>query len=209
MIEFSKYPWITTRFPLPEGEKEEQEFLDIVKLIEKKEKQDAIRNLYVNYYLDQYQKARAEDRAFKLEGNIGKELRSWNRSQSFKKFKEDYLKEERAKFQLSGIVIVVTGTLILFFLRAILAQKFLINFSVDALVGAVALVFFYRNMKMKLKLLKSYASAKDYIYLDVASFVLCLLLKMWMPPTFDISLIVLMISYYIQRRIFDKYLKTL
>ena len=121
--------------------------------------------------------------------------------------KENLLKEDKAKFQLSGIVIVVTGTLILFFLRAILAQEFVVNFSVDAIVGAIALVFFYRNMRIKVRLLKSYEQLKDYIYMDVASFVMCILLKMWLPVMFDVSLVILVISYYVQRRKFEKYLK--
>lgn len=208
MIDLKKYTWLTPRFPLPESHDEEQSFQDILKTIEKKESNLAMRNIYANYYLNQCQKAREEGKPLQLEGNLGKEIRSWGKSQSFKKFKDVYLKEDKAKFQLCGIVIVVTGTLILFFLRAILAQKFVVNFSVDAIVGAIALVFFYRNMKMKIRLVKSYTPIKDYLYLDIASFVMCILLKMWLPPTFDVSIIVLVIAYYVQRRKFEKYLQT-
>lgn len=207
MIDLKNYTWLTPHFPLPEGGEEERQCKDILKIIEKKESNMAIRNLYANYYLDQHQKAKEEGRTLQFDGNLGKELRSWGKTQSFKKFKEAFLKEDKAKFQLCGISIVVTGTLILFFLRAILAQEFVVNFSVDAIVGAIALVFFYRNMKMKIRLVKSYTPIKDYIYLDVASFVMCILLKMWLPPTFDISIIVLVIAYYVQRRKFEAYLK--
>lgn len=82
------------------------------------------------------------------------------------------------------------------------------NFSVDAIVGAIALVFFYRNMKLKIQLIKIYTPVRDYLYMDIASFVMCILLKMWLPPAFDVSIIVLVIAYYVQRRKFENFLKT-
>ena len=209
MIDLSKYSWLTPRYPLPETEDEKREFQQLLKAIEKKESQPAMRNLYANYYLDQMQKGKEEGKPWKPDANLGKELRSWGKSQSFKKAKETFLNEDKAKFQLTGIVIIISGTLVLYFLRAVLAQEFVINFSVDAIVGALALVFIYRGMRNKIRLLKSYDSVKDYVYLDVASFVLCVLLKMWIPPMFDVSLVVLFISYFIQSRRFQKYLKAL
>lgn len=207
MIDLKQYSWLNLHHPMPTAGDEERQFIDVLKVIEKKEPNPALRNIYANYYLEQVEKAEEEGRDWKLDKNIGKEVRSWAKSQSFKKMKENLLKEDKAKFQLTGIVIVVTGTLILFFLRAILAQQFVVNFSVDAIVGAIALVFFYRNMKIKIRLLKSYEQLKDYVYMDVASFVMCILLKMWLPVMFDASLVILVISYYVQRRKFEKYLK--
>lgn len=207
MIDLKQYSWLNPHHPMPDAGDEERQFIDILKVIEKKESNPALRNIYANYYLEQVEKAKEDGLEWKLDKNLGKEVRSWAKSQSFKKMKENLLKEDKAKFQLSGIVIVVTGTLILFFLRAILAQEFVVNFSVDAIVGAIALVFFYRNMRIKVRLLKSYEQLKDYIYMDVASFVMCILLKMWLPVMFDVSLVILVISYYVQRRKFEKYLK--
>lgn len=207
MIDLKQYSWLNPHHPMPTAGDEERQFIDVLKVIEKKEPNPALRNIYANYYLEQVEKSKEEGRDWKLDKNIGKEVRSWAKSQSFKKMKENLLKEDKAKFQLTGIVIVVTGTLILFFLRAILAQQFVVNFSVDAIVGAIALVFFYRNMKIKIRLLKSYEQLKDYVYMDVASFVMCILLKMWLPVMFDASLVILVISYYVQRRKFEKYLK--
>ena len=96
MIDLTKYTWLKPHLPLPETLEEQEDFQDILKAIEKKESNLGLRNLYANYYLDQLQKAKEEGRSLHYEGNLGKEIRSWAKSQSFKKFKEMYLKEDKA-----------------------------------------------------------------------------------------------------------------
>ena len=207
MIDYTKYKWLDIQSSLPESasskEKEAKRLLDT---LDKKDYSPGKKNILANYYFDQCAKYAQEGRLdqIKLDSNLSRDFRSWSKSQSFKKLEQQILSNDKGKFVMSGIVIVMTGTLILFFLMAILTEKFLINIWVDGIVGALALVFFYRNMKIKYRVIKKYAPAKDYLYLDIASFVLCILLKIWLPVSFDFSLIILFITHYISKKKFDK-----
>ena len=124
----------------------------------------------------------------------------------FKKMVEQVVQSDKGKFVMSGIVIVMTGTLLVFFLVAILTGKFLFNIWVDGIVGALSIVFLYRNMKIKYRLVKRYTASRDYLYLDIASFVLCFLLKIWLPVSFDFSLIILFIAHFVSKKKFEKML---
>ncbi len=99
------------------------------------------------------------------------------------------------------------GTLFIYFLWAVINSKFLVNFSIDALVGVVALVILIRNLKVKYSVIKKYTSEKQFMILDLVAFVLCFLIKVVVKIPFDFSLIILLISHYATKRIFNKMAK--
>lgn len=51
-----------------------------------------------------------------------------------KKRNEDRIREDKAKIMMSSLTIIMTGTLVVYFFYAVLNSKFLVNFSIDALV---------------------------------------------------------------------------
>lgn len=210
MIDYSKYKWLDVKVTLPESAKDkEKDAKRLLDTLDKKDYPEGKKNLFALYYFDQCDKYAKEDRLNQLEldSNLSKTFRSWSKSQSLKKLYDQLIQNEKGKYVMSGIVIIMTCTLVLFFLRAILSEDFVVNFSVDAIVGAIALLFLYRNMRIKYRMLKKYTNIKDFMYLDVASIVLCVLLKIWLPATFDVSLVILMITYYISKKRFDKVLQ--
>lgn len=180
MIDYTKYKWLDVQASLPESaqikEKEAKRLLDT---LDKKDFTSAKKDILARYYFDQCEKYAQEDRLdqIKLDSNLTRDFRSWPKSSSFKKMVEQGVQSDKGKFVMSGIVIVMTGTLLVFFLVAILTGKFLFNIWVDGIVGALSIVFLYRNMKIKYRLVKRYTASRDYLYLDIASFVLCFLLK--------------------------------
>lgn len=210
MIDYTKYRWLDPMFSLDESclskEKEAKRLLDT---LDKKDYMPGKKNILACYFFDQCKKYAEEGRLdqIKLDSNLTKEFNTWPKSQSFKKLKEHILGDEQGKFIMSGIVIVMTGTLILFFLVAMLTDKFLINKWVDTLVGALAIVFFYRNMKSKYKLLKKYTKSRDFLYMDIASIAMSVLVKMMLPQGFDFTLIILFISHFISKKKFEKVLE--
>lgn len=201
MMDLSSYPWFKSLETFDESKEAQAKLQSVLKAIEKKESNDVMRNIYAQYYLEY-----VKPEGLNAQANLNKMIRSWAKSNAFKQLKEKMLHDDKVKFQLSGIWSVATGTLVIYFLWAVISQDFLINFSIDAIVGAVAILFLYRNMKVQLKLLKAYGIAKNYILLDIAAFLLCFMLKIAIQ-FIDISLIVLLITYYIQKRRFDKFLK--
>lgn len=117
------------------------------------------------------------------------------------------MSEDKSKISLTGLTIIMMGTLFIYFLWAVINSKFLVNFSIDALVGVVALVILVRNLKIKYDIIKKYTSEKQFMILDVIAFTLCFLIKVVVKIPFDFSLIILLISHYSTKRIFNKMVK--
>ena len=112
--------------------------------------------------------------------------------------------EDKAKVSLTGLTIIMMGTLFIYFLWAVINSKFLVNFSIDALVGVVAFVILVRNLKLKYDIIKKYTSEKQFMILDFVAFVLCFLIKVVIQIPFDFSLIILLLSHYATKQIFNK-----
>lgn len=117
------------------------------------------------------------------------------------------MSEDKSKISLTGLTIIMMGTLFIYFLWAVINSKFLVNFSIDALVGVVALVILIRNLKVKYSVIKKYTSEKQFMILDLVAFVLCFLIKVVVKIPFDFSLIILLISHYATKQIFNKIIK--
>ena len=115
--------------------------------------------------------------------------------------------EDKAKVSLTGLTIIMMGTLFIYFLWAVINSKFLVNFSIDALVGVVAFVILVRNLKLKYDVIKKYTSEKQFMILDLVAFVLCFLIKVVVKIPFDFSLIILLLSHYATKQIFNKIVK--
>lgn len=112
--------------------------------------------------------------------------------------------EDKAKVSLTGLTIIMMGTLFIYFLWAVINSKFLVNFSIDSLVGVVAFVILVRNLKLKYDVIKKYTSEKQFMILDFVAFVLCFLIKVVVKIPFDFSLIILLVSHYATKQIFNK-----
>ena len=117
------------------------------------------------------------------------------------------MSEDKSKISLTGLTIIMMGTLFIYFLWAVINSKFLVNFSIDALVGVVAFVILVRNLKLKYSVIKKYTSEKQFMILDLVAFVLCFLIKVVVKIPFDFSLIILLISHYATKQIFNKIVK--
>ena len=117
------------------------------------------------------------------------------------------MSEDKSKISLTGLTIIMMGTLFIYFLWAVINSKFLVNFSVDSLVGVVAFVILVRNLKLKYDVIKKYTSEKQFMILDFVAFVLCFLIKVVVQIPFDFSLIILLLSHYATKQIFNKIVK--
>ena len=117
------------------------------------------------------------------------------------------MSEDKAKISLTGLTIIMMGTLFIYFLWAVINSKFLVNFSIDSLVGVVAFVILVRNLKLKYDIIKKYTSEKQFMILDFVAFVLCFLIKVVVQIPFDFSLIILLLSHYATKQIFNKIVK--
>lgn len=120
-----------------------------------------------------------------------------------KKLNED----KKAKFIMSGLTIVMMTTLVIYYIGAIITKKYLISFSIDSIVGVLAFAILIKNLSIKYKLLEEFNNKKEFILLDVVSIVLCLMTKISFKLPFDVSLPILVISYFISKKKLEKILK--
>ena len=139
---------------------------------------------------------------------MDQEPRKIEKSNEFKKFKEDKKASLSSQLVLCSLMIMMTGTMLVYFFNAILRQNYVINFSIDAIVGSIALVLFVRNELLKYRLTKIYLNTKDYFLFDLIALVLCILLKI-MIAHFDVSLIVFIAIYFFSKRRWTKQINTI
>ncbi len=126
-------------------------------------------------------------------------LRKIEKSTTFKKRKEENKASLQTQYILSSLMIMMTGTMLIYFVNAILRESYVVNFSIDAIVGSLALVLFVRNEWLKYRITKACFNKKDYMIYDLLTLIFCILLKLFIYH-FDISLIIFIASYYFTKR---------
>lgn len=149
-----------------------QEDSDLCKMVEVIDKKDWLgikKAMYARFYVMQMEKAEKEKKPMTYTFD---NLRSWRRSSAFKQIEKTIRKEYEEKFTMTGLMIVMSGTMVLFFLRTLLAGIYLINFSVDAIVGVIGLVILVTNLQVKYRMIHSCTKSRDFLYMDVSSFLL-------------------------------------
>ncbi len=200
----SPYSWAGIDIKDALAKDEDHSFLDVVDAIDKKKNWSGLKKeVYATFYLKKYAHAQERGKAMKL---TSVNLQTWRKSSAFKKTIYEVEKNYEEKFTMTGLMIIMTGTMVLFFLRAVMAGVYFINFSVDSIVGAIGAVILLANLRVKYRMLKNCTGTRDFIYLDGSSFLLSILLKMALPPNLDFTLVVLIVAYYVEKKKFKKIL---
>lgn len=118
--------------------------------------------------------------------------------------KPEKRKQDSSKFIMTGLSIVISGDLLLIFINSIINNHYLINFTIDSIVGVFMLVFLVRNLYLKHQMIRTYTKSTVFILLDGISLLLSLIIKLAWKSPLDITLLILFISYLFSRRLFDK-----
>ncbi len=176
----SKYAWLDPRpFEI------NKEMDACLRSIDRKEWNAYKKNMMAQYLIEK------ED----FDGN----LRKIEKSNEFKKIKEEKKASIQTQYVLCSLMIMMTGTMLIYFVNAIFRESYVINFSIDAIVGSVALVLFIRNEWLKYRITKACLNKKDYMLYDLLTLIFCILLKFFIYH-FDVSLIIFIASYYFSKR---------
>lgn len=137
--------------------------------------------------------------------SIPARLPSRKKTAPFLKFASRQLVQDKEQFGITGMMALICAMLVCLYVRSVITGRYLVNFSIDSIVGAVALVFLAVNLTGQFRLIKIYTSVRDYLLTDVLALVLwCLLLMLW--PAFDTSLILFGIAFYFEKR---KFIRTM
>lgn len=131
---------------------------------------------------------------------LKKPLDRWPSMKAWKEAAEKINLNRMEKYRAAGLITIMTGTVVSFFLGAILCQNYVISFSADALAAAAAGAFLIRNLQIQYRTVSAYGMTKYWLALWITAGVLCVLLKLVLPPAFDASLAVLFAAYYFTKK---------
>lgn len=138
---------------------------------------------------------------------IPDKLLSRKKSASFSDSVRQTLNEDEGKFRISGMIMMISATLVCLFIRSCILNTYLINFSVDAIIGVLAFAMLLLNLSTSMQTVGLYGSTKDFWMLDIAAVVMWFLLLI-LFPAFDTSLLLFLITYFIERKKLKRMMKT-
>lgn len=128
-------------------------------------------------------------------------LLSRKNSVAFKESVEKTIKEDKGLFEISGLISIICATLVCMFLRACFLSQYVVNFSVDSLIAAVAFAGLILNLHSQWKTIRFYGSLRDYLLLDLLGLALWVGLLL-IFPRFDTSLVIFVLCYFIEKKKF-------
>lgn len=130
---------------------------------------------------------------------IPEKMLSRKKSTSFLDSARETIEEDLGKFRISGMIMMICATLVCLFIRSVILNTYLINFSVDAIIGVLAFAGLLLNLSTSMQTVGLYGSTRDFWLLDGAAAVLWFLLLILFPQ-FDTSLLLFLLTYFIERR---------
>lgn len=132
---------------------------------------------------------RLEDR------KLPEKLLSRKRSTSFRDFTRKQMIEDRGTFRLSGITTAFAMVLLCSFIRNAIFGKYLVNFSVDAVVAAIGAALAILNLRTQLQTAELYGNTRPMVLTDVLALVLWFLM-MQVFRNFDSSIVIFLVTYF-------------
>lgn len=152
-----------------------------------------MKHLLINWVTD----LRLEDK------KIPDKLLSRKKSVSFLESVRQTTTSDMTNFRLSGMIMMITGVLFCMFIKSWMTENYLVNFSVDALIGVAAGAIFILMFGSQMRTVGLYGKTLDFFLMNGAIFVLWFLLMM-MIEAFDFSLVLFLIVYFLQKKRFEK-----
>lgn len=118
----------------------------------------------------------------------------------YKEMKKKLRNQDYEKFQIGSIWSVFAVCIVLFFFKNLLMQSFLVNYIVDVLVACIAGAIAFQNYLNKQRIIKRYGFGNFYMQMDMASLIACIFIKVISPGNFDITYLILVITFFITKK---------
>jgi hypothetical protein len=193
-------------------EKYKKAFDEFYKVLVKEYKSNEKINIIANIAIDDLVKANNKNQEPDVILNPSRKYRAYlkaiDNSNKYKETKKKIIKEDNEKITISGIWLVFSLCIVFMFIKCIITQKYLINFSIDLVFASIALLLSYRNIKVRYKILKRYHLEK-YLRFDIMCLILCIISKFIVSGNFDVSYLILVINYFITKKKIEEDLKKL
>ena len=207
MITLTDYKWLAREVKAPQTDSEgEAKLLQILNALDQSTCSDAEKEACARTAFNKLEQQQANPKLdlFKHLNEPEQMFSGWKSGNVYQKAMQQVLQNDHAKYMMCGLSIVMSGTICIYFMRAVLSGSYLVNFSIDALIASVMAVFLAINLRNKYRIFRRYRLANQDRILDILSFAICILLKFWIPAMFDLSVAVLFITYLIEKKRLEK-----
>ena len=180
---------------------------DIFKYITRHQSQTIKVNILLSAILDQMIEHQEQKNNVTL--LVGKNTKNYiqnvEKTIRFKSELENIKKRDLERYTISGLWMTMCAYLVLLFVKEFLTQRFLIAFSVDLIVAAVAMVLTFKGIRTHYQLIQRYQMNKKPFIIEVAGFIVGLLVVvLTLKSPFDVSFLILVIAHLVSKKIFSK-----
>ena len=180
---------------------------DIFKYITRHQSQMIKANILLSAILDQMIEHQEQKNNVTL--LVGKNTKNYiqnvEKTIRYKSELENIKKRDLERYTISGLWMTMCAYLVLLFVKEFLTQRFLIAFSVDLIVAAVAMVLTFKGIRTHYQLIQRYQMNKKSFIIEVAGFIVGLLVVvLTLKSPFDVSFLILVIAHLASKKIFSK-----
>lgn len=175
----------------------------LVRHLIKKDEDILLVDILLHHILQEFEDAQANGR--KANAVVGKNFSDFikriEKSIDIEKEKKIYYQRDYEKYTFSGIWLTVCAYLVLLFVKEIVNDHYLINFSVDLIVAAIALYLGASNLFQFQKIVKHAGLDKRPLMIEYAGLGCGLLLAIFTAQSpFDASFLILVAAYWFSKR---------
>lgn len=188
-----------------------QAFFDFEEVLVKEAMDEEKINVIANLAIEQLQEGMAKKKKPCLIINKEKHYQTYiakmSRGAMFQQMKEKLKQQDYEKLTISGIWLVFSVCLLLLFFKNLITETYLINFSIDLIAAAVAAVLAVRNYQVRWHIIKRSEKKSFYLGMDIITLALCVVVKVFAQGNFDVSYLLLVISYFVSKQRYRKDMK--
>ncbi|MCD8028697.1 MAG: hypothetical protein LUF02_08595 [Erysipelotrichaceae bacterium] len=141
----------------------------------------------------------------KISSNIKDYVYKTHKNTSYKNQLKQIKEEDKQKYSIATIIIIMCGYIVIVFLKEFLSQNYLIHFYVDSLIAVVAFYITIRQMFGVYHLIKKQdISFRPFIIMIVGFILSIIVTVLTYTSPFDITFLLIVIASITSKRIYDK-----
>jgi len=141
----------------------------------------------------------------KISSNIKDYVYKTHKNTSYKNQLKQIKEEDKQKYSIATIIIIMCGYIVIVFLKEFLSQNYLIHFYVDTLIAVVAFYITIRQMFGVYHLIKKQdISFRPFIIMIVGFILSIIVTVLTYTSPFDITFLLIVIASITSKRIYDK-----
>ena len=171
-------------------------------LLEDTKKSDLDKSIIANIALEQCMEGMKAQKKPQLV--IPRDLKDYvakySKGPVYKEMKKKLRNQDYEKLQVGSIWMVFAIAMVLFFLKNLLTKDYLANYAIDAIVACIAGAIAFQNFKIKRRIIRRYQFGSFYMRVDAATILACVFIKLVSPSNFDITYLLLVISFFITKK---------